>query len=86
MSLLSDKILVERCQDDVFYFRRRNSGDRSERFCFEFSVQVRQRNIVAITKGGLGRVGRHHAVIRIVEQKSGQQMVARVSRDDRVVH
>ena len=41
-------------------------------------MEVRKRDIIAIADAGLGGVGRHHAMTGIVEQKSGQQMVARV--------
>ena len=68
---------AERFDDNLFYFGRRNTGDRSNRCCFGFSVKVRQRNIIALANAGLGRMGRHHAVTGIVEQKSGQQMVTR---------
>src|SRR5258707_1932206 len=43
-----------------------------------FSMQVRKRDIVAIANASLGGMCRHHAMTDIVEQKSGQQMVARV--------
>src|ERR1700733_10900945 len=78
--LLSDQMLVERLNDDVFDVGRRNSGDRPDRCSFGFSMQVRKRDIVAIANAGLGGVGRNHAMTDIVEQKSGQQMVARVPR------
>jgi hypothetical protein len=39
---------------------------------------MRQRSIVAVANAELGRMGRHHAVTGIVEQKPGQQMVTRV--------
>src|ERR1700687_2963337 len=41
-------------------------------------MQVRKRDIIAIANAGLGCVGRNHAMTDVVEQKSGQQMVARV--------
>src|SRR5258708_15857670 len=44
----------------------------------DFSMQVRKRDVIAIANAGLGCMGRHHAMTGIVEQKSSQQMVARV--------
>ena len=41
-------------------------------------MQMRKRDVIAIANAGLGCVGRNHAMTGIVEQKSGQQMVARV--------
>src|SRR5580693_9858 len=78
--LLSDQMLVERLDDDGFDVGRPNTGDRPDRGSFGFSMQVRKRDVIAIANAGLGCVGRNHAMTDIVEQKSGQQMVARVPR------
>ena len=43
-------------------------------------MQVRKRDVIAIADARFGGVGRNHAMTDIVEQKSGQQMVARVPR------
>ena len=74
------QMLVERFNNCIFNVSSRNAGNRSDSCCFGFSVQERKRDIVAIAYAGLGGVGRNHAMTDIVEQKSGQQMVARVPR------
>src|SRR5277367_4514754 len=78
--LLSDQMLGEGLDDDVFDVGRRNTGDRPDRGSFGFSMQMRKRDIIAIADAGFGRVRWHHAVTDIVEQNSGQQMVTRVPR------
>ena len=38
-----------------------------DRRSFGFSLEVRQRDVIAIADSGFGGVGRNHAVARIVE-------------------
>jgi len=42
-------------------------------------MQAWQRHVIAIPDAGLGRMRRRHAVTRVIEQQSGQQMVACVA-------
>src|ERR1700730_5104448 len=78
--LLSDQMLGEGLKDDILDVGRGNTRDRPDRCSFGFAMQVRKRDVIAIADAGLGRMGRNHAMTDIVEQKSGQQMVARVPR------
>src|ERR1700687_2185445 len=75
--ILSDQMLIERLNDDVFDVGRPNTGDRPDWCSFGFSMQVRKRDVIAIADAGLGRMGRYHAMTDIVEQESCQQMIAR---------
>jgi diguanylate cyclase (GGDEF)-like protein len=52
-------MLTERFDDDGFNVSSRNAGDRSHRCCLGLSMEVGQRNIIAIADAGLGGVSRH---------------------------
>src|SRR5438874_12517913 len=78
--LLSDQMLVEGLNDDVFGVGRWNTGDRPDGCGLGFSMQVLKRDVIAIANAGLGGVGRNHAMAGVIEQESRQQMIARVPR------
>jgi hypothetical protein len=71
---------VEKIDDSVFDVGRRNTGDRPDSCSFRFSMQERKRDVIPIAYAGFGGVARHQAMAGIVEQQSGQEMVARVPR------
>src|SRR5437868_5606795 len=74
----SNQMRVDGLDNDVLDFGRGNAGDRSDRRGLGLTMEVRQRDVVAIADAGLGGVGRHHAMTGIVEQQSRQQVLARV--------
>jgi hypothetical protein len=65
--LASNQVLVDGLNNDAFDFGRRNTGDRSHRCGLGLAIEVRQRDVVAIANAGLGSMGRHHAMTRVVE-------------------
>ena len=75
---LGDEMRIERFEDDVLDLGCGNAGHRSDVSRPGLSMQARQRHIIAIADAGLGRMGRHHAVTGVIEQQSGQQVVAGV--------
>ena len=75
VAVLGDKMLIYRSDNDVFDVGCRNAGDRSDRYRFGLSLEMRQRDVIAIADSSFGGVGRDHAVPRIVVQEAGQEMV-----------
>src|SRR5262245_50274081 len=75
---LTTEMLVDGCDDDVLDIICRNAGDRSDLGRLSFSMQAWQRDIIAITDAGLGRMRRRHAVACVVKQQSSQRVIARV--------
>jgi len=53
--LPGDQMLVERFDNDAFDLSCGNAGDRSDRRCLGLSMEVRQRDIVAIAVAGFMR-------------------------------
>ena len=73
---LTSEMLIEGFDDDVLDIRCRNSGNRSDLCRLGLTMQAWQRNIIPITDAALGRMRRRHAVACVIEQQSGQQVVA----------
>src|SRR5260370_1565517 len=65
-ALLGDKMLIHRFDNDVFDVSCGNTGDRSDRYCLGVSLEIRQRDIIAIANSSFGGVGWDHAVAGIV--------------------
>src|ERR1700687_3045263 len=73
--VLGYKMLIHRFDNNVFDVRGGNAGDRSGRYCLGLSLEMRQRDIIAIADSSFGGVSWDHAVARIVIQQAGQEMV-----------
>src|ERR1019366_6110706 len=56
--LLSDLMRVEIFDDDVFEVGCGNARNRSDRCGFGFSMEVGERDVIAVADAGLGGVGR----------------------------
>jgi hypothetical protein len=65
--LLNHLTIAHGFDDDVFDGGGRNARDRSERSGAGFAMEMRQRDIVAITDPGFGCMSWHHAIACIVE-------------------
>jgi hypothetical protein len=70
-----DKMLIQRFDNDVFYVGCANAGDRSDRCRLGFTLEMRQRGVIAIANSSFGGMGWDHAVAGIVEQEPRQEMV-----------
>jgi hypothetical protein len=64
---LGHKMLIHRFDYDVFDVGCGNAGDRSDRYRFGLSLEMRQRDVIAIANSSFGGVGWDHAMARIVE-------------------
>src|SRR5260370_42367438 len=73
--VLGGKMLIHRSDNDVFDVGCGNAGDRSDRYCLGLSLEMRQRDVIAVADSSFGGVGWYHAVPRIVVQQSRQEMV-----------
>ncbi len=73
--VLGAKMLIHRSDNDVFDVGCGKAGDRSNRYRLGLSLEVRQRDVIAIADSSFGGVGRDHAVARIVVQQARQEMV-----------
>jgi hypothetical protein len=69
-------VLLEGSDDDILNVSCRNTGHRSDLGRLRLAMQTWNRDVIAIADAGLGRVCRHHAVTGIIEQQSGQEVVA----------
>src|ERR1700688_4587922 len=72
---LGDKMLIHRFDNDVFDVGCGNAGDRSNRYRLGLSLEMRQRDIIAIAYSSFGGMRWDHAVARIVVQQARQEMV-----------
>src|SRR5258706_11476401 len=68
-------MLIQRFDNDVFYVGCWNAGNRSDRYRLGLSLEVRQRDVIAIANSTFGGVGWDHAVAGIVVQQARQEMV-----------
>src|SRR6266404_1711872 len=68
-------MLVHRFDNDVFDVGCGNARDRSARYRLRLSLEMRQRDVIAIANSTFGGVGWDHAVARIVVQQAGWEMV-----------
>ena len=73
------EILVESFDNGVFDLGGRYAGDRADLCYLRLTVEVGQRDVVAIPQPGPGRVCRHHAMTGIVKQQAGQQMITGIA-------
>src|SRR5260221_9291581 len=75
LAVLGAKMLIHRFDDDVFDVGCGNAGDRSDRYSLGLSLEMRQRDEIAIANSSFGGVGRDHAVPHTVVQQAGQEGV-----------
>src|SRR6202158_4357907 len=73
--VLGYKMLIHRFDNDVFDVGCGNAGDRFDRYRLGLSLEMRQRNVIAIANSSFGGVRWDSAVSRIVVQQSRQEMV-----------
>src|SRR5437762_5200571 len=66
LAVLRYKMLIDRSDNDVFDVGCGNAGDRSDRYRLGLSLEMRQRDVIAIADASLGGVGWNHAVAGIV--------------------
>src|SRR5260370_32060754 len=73
--VLGAKMLIHRSDNDVFDVGCGNAGDRSDRCRLGLSLEMRQRDVIAIPDSSFGSVRWDHPVARIVVQQARQEMV-----------
>src|SRR5258708_22134518 len=66
---------IQRFGNGIFDVGCGNAGNRSDRYRLGLSVEMRQRDVIAVANSSFGGVGWDHAVARVVVQQAGQEMV-----------
>src|SRR6266702_3108899 len=75
LAVLGDKVLIHRFDNDVFDVGCGNAGDRSNRYGLGLTLEMRQRDVIAVADSSFGGVGWDHAVACIIVQQARQEMV-----------